>query len=418
MCLDGACVECLPDDVQCNDSNNTVQICVAGRWVDKTPCVKETCINGGCTGVCAPDEPIRCIQGKNLQSCNLGKWELYQTCPMGCSGSVCSGECIPGSTRCTGQVLETCNNLALWETTTDCANQNSLCAVDKCIAMPASCLDLPNNCGPFGDESCCAVTAVPGGTFNRVDDPAYPATVSDFWLDRFEVTVGRFRKFVEAYPGNKPAAGAGAHPLIPGSGWQLQWDSELPIDQAGYNTALKCDPATSVWTNTPESNENKPITCVTWYDAFAFCLWDGGRLPTEAEWMYAAAGGSEQRLYPWGATMPDQSYAVYGCLGNGSSQCQIDDILAVGSRSAKGDGKWGQADLVGNVSEWNFDTFDALVVPCENCANISVGLKRVLRGAGWNFAVETLDATKRAYSAANVNGRYKASGFRCARNPM
>jgi hypothetical protein len=94
---------------------------------------------------------------------------------------------------------------------------------------PASCAGLTATCGP-SNESCCKSLLVPGGTYyrsyNGVDftDKSYPATVADFYLDKYEITVGRFRQFVNAGMGtqaNPPAAGAGANPLIAGLGLGL-----------------------------------------------------------------------------------------------------------------------------------------------------------------------------------------------------
>ena len=75
---------------------------------------------------------------------------------------------------------------------------------------------------------------------NSNEQPEHAVTVSEYYLDTYEVTVGRFRAYVEQYDGTKPAEGDGAHPLIVGSGWQAAWDSELAVDQAGLQSKLKC----------------------------------------------------------------------------------------------------------------------------------------------------------------------------------
>ncbi|WP_437955188.1 SUMF1/EgtB/PvdO family nonheme iron enzyme [Sorangium sp. So ce119] len=294
-----------------------------------------------------------------------------------------------------------------------------------------SCGGLTSDCGPDQDESCCASAVVPGGTFDRSNDPAYPATVNDFRLDRFEVTLGRFRAFVEAGQGtqaNPPAAGAGAHPKIAGSGWDPAWNASLTADQAALTEALKClagmDPPFQIWTDAPGANEQLPMGCITWFEAFAFCAWDGGRLPTEAEWNYAAAGGSEQRAYPWGAQEPDPTYAVYDCAGDGSvggcSHWTPGDILNVGSRSPKGDGRWGQADLGGSVWEWNLDWFESPYPPgaCEDCANgpSSPIVTRVERG-GSSTSIDPSNLRSSSRSGFPAVDRAPGIGVRCARAP-
>jgi formylglycine-generating enzyme required for sulfatase activity len=171
-----------------------------------------------------------------------------------------------------------------------------------------SCKGLAATCGPLGNDDCCKSLLVPGGTYNRsydgVDylDPSYPATVSDFYLDKYEVTVGRLRAFVNAGMGTQacpPGKGTGAHPKVAGSGWKSEWNSNLPATTASLKTALQCYAGYQTWTDTAAGDENKTANCLDWYTAFAFCAWDGGRLATEAEWNYAASGGSEHRYCPW-----------------------------------------------------------------------------------------------------------------------
>lgn len=284
-----------------------------------------------------------------------------------------------------------------------------------------SCSGLAATCGPSGNDSCCRGFLVPSGTFARsydgveYPDSRYPATVSDFNLDKYEITVGRFRQFVNAGMGtntNPPTTGSGAHPGITGSGWNSMWNANLPANTASLIAAVKCDATHQTWTDTAGLNESKPLNCLDWYTAFAFCAWDGGRLPTEAEWNYAASGGSEQRYYPWSSpptsTTIDSSYAVYASPAAQNA----------GSKSPKGDGKWGHSDLTGNVSEWTLDWFESpYPMPCSDCANLTVGTNRVARGGGFYGTSNPLGlrSADRYYSGGAPGNRSGDIGARCAR---
>jgi formylglycine-generating enzyme required for sulfatase activity len=269
-------------------------------------------------------------------------------------------------------------------------------------------------------KSCCEARLVPGGSFNRSNDPSYPATVDDFALDVYEVTVGRFRAFVSAgrgTQGNPPAVGDGAHPKIPGSGWISAYSAELVTTTAALKAALTCDPSYATWSDTPGS-EQRPIACITWFEAFAFCSWDGGWLATEAEWNYAAAGGSEQRAYPWGDGI-ESTRASYGCIADGlqAGSCAVSDILAVGSLPL-GYGRWGHADLAGNVWEWTLDWFHTpYPLPCDNCAYQATTTGRVLRGGSFFEDATSLSNTYRFPDGYTPSARRGNIGARCARPP-
>ncbi len=274
-------------------------------------------------------------------------------------------------------------------------------------------------------ESCCLSILVPCGTFpmGRSEDgtdavtdgdpdeqPEHDATVDDFYMDAFEVTVGRFRRFVEQYDGTPPPDGAGASPLIAGSGWQSSWNALLPSSQAALIDSVTCSSSQQTWKNSPGSNDNYPINCVSWYEAFAFCAWDGGRLPTEAEWEYAAAGGNQNRLYPWGTQPPDATLANYY---DGDNSPRID----VGSYPA-GQGRWGHRDLCGSLWEWALDGYSDTWYAngdCDNCAQLVDTSDRVFRGASWVNNGELLRAARRLYSLPSALTTYK--GFRCVRSP-
>ena len=308
-------------------------------------------------------------------------------------------------------------------------------AAGTCTAVletPPSCAGRPQLCGPSSDEDCCSTAApISGGTFFRGYDVAsdgmypstsYPATVSPFTLDRFEVTVGRFRAFVEAGIGtraNPPPAGAGSRVLngsLEQGGWDPSWNAILAADTNALFAAIKCDASFQSWTDIPNANEELPINCVTWYEAFAFCAWDGGFLPTESEWNYVATGGDEQRAYPW--STPASSLTIgcaYANYNNGGYCVNSPNgaVNRVGSTSPKGDGKYGQADLAGNVFEWTLDWFTSLNSVCDDCANLSETSLRVLRGGGWDNLLTDVRTNYRLDRVPSL--RHRAVGVRCAK---
>jgi formylglycine-generating enzyme len=215
----------------------------------------------------------------------------------------------------------------------------------------------------------------------------------------------------------------GARLNIAGSGWDASWNVSLAMNTDALIATLKCDSTLAVWTDAPAANEHRPMNCISWFEAMAFCAWDGGFLPTEAEWNYAAAGGDQQRAYPWSSPpsslVLDASRASYGdgngnCFGDGVAGCTVTDFVAVGAKSA-GDGRWGHSDLAGNVFEWLVDGFAAYPLPCIDCVQLANVAQRVFRSGGQGSPPLYQRTAHRlggppTYRVYNV-------GVRCARTP-
>jgi len=370
------------------------------------------------------------------------------------------GECVPGGTICSGtspppicgaipgtSALQTCAVTALWDTPWPCAT--GICSrLPQTVveAAGSACAGTTTNgtscqisgtglddCGA-SSESCCASLEVPGGRYYRTytndgteaTDVADPATVSGFRLDKYLVTVGRFRQFVNVVfpPGggsgwlSAPEAGKHVH-LNGGSGlrataggYEPGWSTADNGNIAPTDGNLGCD-AFATWTSTARAQDNLPINCVNWYEAYAFCIWDGGFLPSEAEWEYAAGGGSQQREFPWGATYEtNNQYAIVNC-DVPSLGCQA--IAPVGTATL-GAGYWGQLDLAGEVAEWTLDLYAPYVDPCADCVAAAGGsgggATRVLRGGS---VVAVQSAANR--TLGDPTQRNFITGFRCARTP-
>lgn len=235
----------------------------------------------------------------------------------------------------------------------------------------------------------------------QVETPQHSVTVNAFYLDRYEVTNAAFQRFIRARP---------------------EW-STVHIPKRFHNGNYLKD-----WddNNFPKGRANHPVINVSWYAAVAFCQWSGKRLPTEAEWEFAARGGLRDKNFPWGDEPADGSRTNYwGANINGTT--------AVGSYPANG---YGLFDMSGNVWEFMADEWAPypnlpLVNPVaggklytvwhksgrggESVLDQSfseVTTRRVIRGGSFAGAPLNLRVTYR--DSHPPNGAQAFVGFRCA----
>jgi formylglycine-generating enzyme required for sulfatase activity len=368
--------------------------------------------------------------------------------------------CVPDATQCVGNSVASCTPTGQWGLAIACDPSEPFCGPGGCTAAPPSCqLDGlgTTNCGLQGSatESCCTSLEVEGGTFDRTYGPladggeADPATVTGFRLDKYLVTVGRFRQYVNYLVdgGALPASGSGKHLHLNngqglvnsapdgGSAYETGWDANnvnasLPVGSAGKQTwdtnLTLCFQAIdggtiqySTWTPSIGTNENLPINCINWFEAYAFCIWDGGFLPSEAEWQYTGAAGSQQRNFPWGSMGPGKNfeYAIYGCeYPSHSGVCTGTLNFAPVGTAALGVGFWGQVDMAGEVFEFVLDWYAPYVDPCSDCAYLSPAALRPVHGGSYGLygPINILQPWNRT---TIVPGRGHDYGMRCARTP-
>ncbi|HSO35498.1 MAG TPA: bifunctional serine/threonine-protein kinase/formylglycine-generating enzyme family protein [Labilithrix sp.] len=272
----------------------------------------------------------------------------------------------------------------------------------------ASAAPMPATACPGG------MAMVPGGRFFMGSDddlpaerPAHKVTLHAYCMDKLEVTADAYRACSDRGDCKRAVL-------------TNKWDGITAKDAKAYDPLCNGQDA---------SRGRHPMNCVDWNAADRFCKAEGKRLPSEAEWEFAARG-SDGRKYPWGDAPPSAKHlnacgaecVAWGRKHGGPLEALFAEsdpwatTAPVGSFPA-GASRWGIEDLVGNVWEWTSDYYAHYTdADAEDPTGPASGVTHVMRGGAWNGAyADWVRPSFRFHDAADT--RSHGIGFRCALTP-
>ncbi|MBW2733090.1 MAG: SUMF1/EgtB/PvdO family nonheme iron enzyme [Deltaproteobacteria bacterium] len=317
-----------------------------------------------------------------LATCGLGQAPKHDTCA-----------CAPGAFRSRGRC---CWPGQEWSPQAGCAGtvkcskgfalmaSNAACSpLVEAIPMTKTRVQLGAEVGNGRDPV--ATVVVPRGPFARgkgkgaePDEVQREVTLESFSIDRFEVSVARYRECVKTHACVDPSAYA----------------KEKKLKGCNYGVAQR---------------DGHPINCISWLDARRYCHWTGKRLPTEAEWERAARG-TDGRPYPWGDTKPRCEDAAFH---RQERPCRKG--TAPVDAYAGGESPYGARQMAGNVAEWVSDWYGAGYYergPGANPRGPAAGRRKVTRGGSWSDDKTLIEVTSRQPLLPSI--RRGSLGFRCA----
>ncbi len=289
------------------------------------------------------------------------------------------------------------------------------CAGTRLTTRSATERDVsPQSSSEISSANADGMVLINRGTFRMGTDdgmpyeaPAHEVKVESFWIDKHEVTVTEFARFVAATKYQTDAEKFG-------------WSGVFNLGNGEWE---KVDGANWRHPDGPGSNalSTEPVCQVSWNDAVTYSKWAGKRLPTEAEWEFAARGGLVGKRYSWGDELrPEGKPVANWWQGHFPDQNTGEDGYIrrspVASFRANG---YGLYDMAGNVWEWCSDWYQDdfyMQTARDNPTGPAAGKERVIRGGSWmcaeNFCTNYRVAAR---SHATPDSGLDNLGFRCVR---
>jgi serine/threonine-protein kinase len=229
---------------------------------------------------------------------------------------------------------------------------------------------------------------------DKDERPRHKVYLDAFWIDRTEITIAMFERFVNATGYLTEAETRGESYVHNVNGWEV-------VEGATWQHPY------GEWSDVNGMGAY-PVGHISWADASAYCQWAGRRLPTEAEWEKAARG-TDERMYPWGNDISCERAQFTGCNGD----------LRMAGATLEGASPYGALDMAGNQWEWVFDWYKPSYYsesPERNPTGPKAGGLHVQRGGSWLMEASFQRSTNR--SGIVLDQTWQSDGFRCATNRL
>ena len=244
------------------------------------------------------------------------------------------------------------------------------------------------------EKDSASMVLIPSGSFEMGDPfdegeaderPVHQVALDAFYMDRYEVTIGQYKRFLRET----------AHGTLPDQTPDWIAEKAIVLAQKGVQQLVSFTTPT----------DNHPVVGVTFSDAQAYAQWAGKRLPTEAEWEYAARGGLVGKRYVWGNRLPKETDGNFS--GSFGGEQADDGYLYTAPVGSYATNDYGLYDMAGNVWEWCADWYGedyyASSLP-KNPKGPETGTERVLRGSGWSSYLQHLRLSRRLKLSPTATG--------------